>query len=130
MSLPVCVTKDPFLQASGLLGGGQTDGKGVSLVYYFALPDNFEMEHVENPAAVGLMQRFIHDGKEQNGSLPPAPPSTGVIDNINALGPSNRRWAARRLHLASAIGYLDVPPSSVYFPGHESITVSTIMRMR
>jgi len=50
-----------------LLGGGQTDGKGVSLVYYFALPDGFEMEDVGNPAAVGLMQRFIHGGKEQNG---------------------------------------------------------------
>lgn len=43
------------------------DGKGVSLVYYFALPEGFELSHVENKAAVELLQRFVHDDVEQNG---------------------------------------------------------------
>lgn len=52
---------------AGMLGGGATDGKGVSLVYYFALPDQFELEDVKNKAALGLMQRFIWDATEKNG---------------------------------------------------------------
>ena len=50
-----------------MLGGGATDGKGVSLVYYFALPEEFELGDVENKEALSLMQRFIHDSKEKNG---------------------------------------------------------------
>lgn len=49
------------------MGGGQTDGKGVSLVYYFALPEGFEPEEMPNKAALGLMQRFAQGGKEHNG---------------------------------------------------------------
>lgn len=47
-----------------------TDGKGVSLVYYFALPEGFELEHVENTAAIRLLQHFVQDGTEANGCFP------------------------------------------------------------
>lgn len=43
------------------------DGKGVSLVYYFALPEGFELSHAQNDAAMALLQRFVHDGTEHNG---------------------------------------------------------------
>ena len=36
-------------------------------MYYFALPDEFEPDDMENKAALGLMRRFVHDGKEHNG---------------------------------------------------------------
>ena len=56
------------------MGGGQTDGKGVSLVYYFALPDGFEPEEMPNKAALGLMQRFTQGSKENNGYATDAVP--------------------------------------------------------
>lgn len=52
-----------MLQAS--LFGGQ-DGQGLSLVYYFTLPEGWEPNDVGNPAALQLLQRFIHDGREQD----------------------------------------------------------------
>ena len=51
-----------MLQAS--LFGSQ-DGQGLSLVYYFTLPEGWEPNDV-NPAALELLQRFIHDGREQD----------------------------------------------------------------
>lgn len=46
---------------------GSNDGQGHSLVYYFALPEGWEPEMVENVAALELLQRFFHDGKEFDG---------------------------------------------------------------
>lgn len=46
---------------------GGTDGPGYSLVYYFALPEGWEPDMVENQAALGLAQRFIHNGVEFDG---------------------------------------------------------------
>ena len=52
-----------MLQAS--LFGAQ-DGNGLSLVYYFTLPEGWEPNDVGNPAALEMLQRFIHDGREQD----------------------------------------------------------------
>ena len=52
------------LQAS--LFGAQ-DGQGLSLVYYFTLPEGWQPSDVTNIAALELLQRFIHDGKESDG---------------------------------------------------------------
>ena len=52
-----------MLQAS--LFGNQ-DGQGLSLVYYFTLPEGWEPNDVGNLAALELLQRFIHDGREQD----------------------------------------------------------------
>ena len=49
------------------LFGGRTDGKGQCLVYYFTLPEGWEPSDVDNKAALGLLQRFIHDGREADG---------------------------------------------------------------
>ena len=49
------------------LFGGRTDGKGQSLVYYFTLPIGWQPEQVENKEALGLLQRFVHDGTEAGG---------------------------------------------------------------
>ena len=48
-------------------GRGSTDGKGVHIVQYFALPTDFKLEQIGNDSAVGLLQRLVHDGKESNG---------------------------------------------------------------
>ena len=52
-----------LLQAS--LFGSQ-DGQGLSLVYYFTLPEGWEPQDVGNLAALQMLQRFIHDGREQD----------------------------------------------------------------
>lgn len=52
-----------MLQAS--LFGSQ-DGQGLSLVYYFTLPEGWEPNDVGSSAALELLQRFIHDGREQD----------------------------------------------------------------
>jgi hypothetical protein len=46
---------------------GPTDGPGYSLVYYFALPEGWEPSQVDNPAALGLLRRFVHNGREFDG---------------------------------------------------------------
>ncbi|KAK9808688.1 hypothetical protein WJX72_001980 [[Myrmecia] bisecta] len=43
---------------------GAQDGEGHSIVYYFGLPEGWQPSDVENKAALALLQRFIHDGKE------------------------------------------------------------------
>ena len=43
---------------------GPTDGNGASLVYYFALPEGWTPEQESNKAALGLLQRLVHDGRE------------------------------------------------------------------
>ena len=43
---------------------GAQDGKGLSVVYYFALPEGWEPADVPNSAALEMLQRFFHDGKE------------------------------------------------------------------
>ena len=53
-----------FAGAQASLLGGASDGRSVSLVYYFALPEGFEASHMENDAAMDLARRFIHDGRE------------------------------------------------------------------
>lgn len=45
---------------------GAQDGQGLSLVYYFSLPEGWEPSQVPNLAALQLLQRFIHDGKESD----------------------------------------------------------------
>ena len=45
---------------------GAQDGQGLSLVYYFTLPEGWEPKDVGNEAALGMLQRFIHDGREQD----------------------------------------------------------------
>eukprot|EP00884_Botryococcus_braunii_P001825 jgi/Botrbrau1/11643/Bobra.168_2s0001.1 len=47
---------------------GTQDGPGQSLVYYFALPEGWEPSDVGNPAALGLLQRFAHNGREHDGT--------------------------------------------------------------
>lgn len=51
-----------LVQAS--LFGHTGDGTGASLVYYFALPEGWEPSQEPNQAALALLQRFIHDGRE------------------------------------------------------------------
>ena len=43
---------------------GASDGDGASLVYYFALPEGWTPAQEPNKAALGLLQRFVHDGRE------------------------------------------------------------------
>ena len=59
--------KGRLLQAGMLPGRGSTNGKGVHIVQYFALPGDFRFDQLENDAAIGLLQRLVADGKETNG---------------------------------------------------------------
>lgn len=47
---------------------GTNDGPGQSIVYYFQLRDDFDPETFENKAALGLLQRFVTNGRETDGS--------------------------------------------------------------
>eukprot|EP00775_Hariotina_reticulata_P011572 gene11572-11716_t len=47
---------------------GTSDGPGQSIVYYFGLSEDFDQTKVENTAALGLLQRFISNGREADGS--------------------------------------------------------------
>ncbi|PSC69289.1 plant F14N23-31 [Micractinium conductrix] len=47
---------------------GANDGKGHSLVYYFALPEGWEPSQVDNKAALAMVQRFVHNKREFDGS--------------------------------------------------------------
>ncbi|KIZ06999.1 hypothetical protein MNEG_0944 [Monoraphidium neglectum] len=47
---------------------GASDGPGQSIVYYFALPEDFDPETFQNRAALGLLQRFVSNGRESDGS--------------------------------------------------------------
>lgn len=47
---------------------GSNDGPGQSIVFYFALPDDFDPLLAENQAAVGLLQRFVANGREADGT--------------------------------------------------------------
>lgn len=46
---------------------GNHDGPGYSLVYYCALPENWEPDHVNNKAALEMALRLVNDGVEQDG---------------------------------------------------------------
>mmetsp|Transcript_28201 Transcript_28201/g.83498 ORF Transcript_28201/g.83498 Transcript_28201/m.83498 type:complete len:419 (-) Transcript_28201:573-1829(-) len=48
--------------------GGSNDGPGWSCVFYFALPDGFDPLHHPNQKALALLQRFVADSKEADGS--------------------------------------------------------------
>ncbi|KAK9837141.1 hypothetical protein WJX81_005930 [Elliptochloris bilobata] len=50
------------------LFGGACDGFGHSLVYYFGLPDGWEPLQVGNDAALGLLERFVHNAIEADGT--------------------------------------------------------------
>lgn len=54
-----------LLEMQASLFGAQ-DGKGLSVVYYFALPEGWEPADVPNAPALEMLQRFFHDGKEQD----------------------------------------------------------------
>lgn len=55
---------------------GANDGKGHSLVYYFGLPEGWDLSMVDNNAAVRLLQRLVHDGTEADGyAYSPSPAS-------------------------------------------------------
>jgi len=47
---------------------GPSDGIGQSIVYYFVLPDDFDPARFENQAALGLLARFVANGRETDGS--------------------------------------------------------------
>ena len=47
---------------------GASDGLGQSIVYYFALPEDFDPATFENQAALGLLARFVANGREADGS--------------------------------------------------------------
>ncbi|BDA44255.1 probable protein ENHANCED DISEASE RESISTANCE 2 at C-terminar half [Coccomyxa sp. Obi] len=47
---------------------GRSDGEGHSLVYYFGLPEGWDPAMVDNKAVLGMLQRFVHDGTEADGS--------------------------------------------------------------
>ena len=49
---------------------GPMDGKGQSLVYYFSLPQGWEPDQLDNPAALALAQRFVHNGRESDKCAP------------------------------------------------------------
>lgn len=49
------------------------DGRGHSLVFYFRLPDNwdphvYEKSHPAAAPALGLARRFVHNGRELDGT--------------------------------------------------------------
>lgn len=47
---------------------GTGDGPGQSIVYYFVLPEDFDPSEFENKAALGLLARFVGNGREADGS--------------------------------------------------------------
>jgi hypothetical protein len=47
---------------------GPKDGPGLSCAYYFGLPEGFEPSSVPNQAALALVRRFVHDGREADGT--------------------------------------------------------------
>ena len=47
---------------------GPSDGAGQSIVYYFALPEDFDAARFENQAALGLLARFVSNGREADGA--------------------------------------------------------------
>jgi len=50
------------------LFGGQTDGPGHSLVLYFGLPARWDPATHPCPPALGLLRRFVHNGREADGA--------------------------------------------------------------
>ncbi|KAG2443802.1 hypothetical protein HXX76_002145 [Chlamydomonas incerta] len=54
------------LYPATLFGGN--DGPSQSLVYYFALPPGFNPATFENQTALGLLRRFVTNGREADGS--------------------------------------------------------------
>lgn len=68
----------PYLCKQATLFGGN-DGPSQSLVYYFALPPGFNPATFENQTALGLLRRFVTNGREADGS------------------PTRDRWAGRLL---------------------------------
>jgi hypothetical protein len=50
------------------LFGGPSDGKGCSICFYFKLPEDFNPETFPNQKALGLLRRFVENGKEADGT--------------------------------------------------------------
>jgi hypothetical protein len=46
---------------------GPSDGPGESVIYYFALRDDFDPAAFPNKAALGLLARFVANGREADG---------------------------------------------------------------
>ncbi len=47
---------------------GPQDGHGVSIVFYFRLPDDFDPAKFENQPALALFKRFVANGREADGT--------------------------------------------------------------
>lgn len=65
---PILIINVQLPTYSPALFGGRTDGKGQSLVYYFTLPEGWEPDHVQNKNALHLLERFMADGHEADGT--------------------------------------------------------------
>ena len=50
------------------LFGRPTDGHGCSLCFFFTLPDDFNPDTFPNQKALGLLRRFVENGKEADGT--------------------------------------------------------------
>lgn len=49
--------------------GGRTDGVGMSMVLYYKLRDDFDPQTFENRAALGLLKRFLQNGREADQTM-------------------------------------------------------------
>lgn len=68
---------------------GPTDGHGHSLVYYFALPEGWEPSQVDNKAALSLVQRFMNNKREFDGT--PTRDRFKLVPQINNIA----EWAEK-----------------------------------
>ncbi|KAI8464727.1 MAG: hypothetical protein J3K34DRAFT_104695 [Monoraphidium minutum] len=68
---------------------GPTDGPGQCLVYTFVLPDDFDAATFPNKPALGLLGRFVSNGREADGG------STRDRLKLIARVSNPEEWAAR-----------------------------------
>lgn len=51
------------------LFGGKTDGNGLSIVLYYKLRDDFDPQTFENRGALGMLKRFVQNGREADQTM-------------------------------------------------------------